>query len=228
MFIDIKNVPESERPRERLLSRGVSSLSAIELITVILGNGVQGNSVMDLSAKLFSKFGDLSSIGKLSVEEIIAIKGIGIAKACQIVAVFEIARRFSSGSFLKRHELNSTKAVYNFIKPYITSRQKEHFIVVCLDSRRRFLGVDNISIGTINQSIVHPREVFKPAINRNASFVVLVHNHPSGDVNPSLDDLTTTERLVDAARMIGIPIVDHVIVSDDGYLSLRDNSLSKY
>jgi DNA repair protein RadC len=228
MFIDIKNVPEAERPRERLLARGVSSLSAVELVTVILGNGMQGASVGELSANVFSKFGDLSSIGKLSVEEMLSIKGIGLAKACKLVAVFEVARRFSSGSIIKRHELKSTKDVYSFVKPYIISRQKEHFIVVCLDARRRFLGVDNISIGTVNQSLVHPREVFKPAINRNASYVVLVHNHPSGDVNPSLDDINTTERLVDAARMIGIPIIDHVIVSDEGYLSLKDNSRIKF
>lgn len=228
MFIDFKELPESERPRERLLARGAASLSALELITLVLGSGSQSNPVGELSSKLLGKFGDFTSLAKLSVEEVLSIKGIGLAKACQIVAMFEVARRFSSGTVIRSREFKSTKDLYNFVKPYISSRQKEHFIVICLDSRRRFLGVDNISIGTISQSLVHPREVFKPAINRNASFVVLVHNHPSGDVNPSIDDISTTERLIEAARTIGIPIVDHLIVSDLEYLSLRDSSYIKF
>ena len=225
----LKDLPFEERPRERLLLKGSSSLSAIELMALILGRGVPGESVINLSERILAKFGDLHNLGKISAQEFLSIDGIGVAKACQIVAAFEIARRISGGNLaLKSREYQKTEDIYKLVKPYLMSRQKEHFIIICLDSRKRLIGIDNISIGTINQSLVHPREVFKAAVNRSASYIILAHNHPTGDVSPSLDDITTTQRLVDASYMMGIPIVDHIIVSDQGYLSLRDEEYISY
>lgn len=220
--LNLKDLPFEERPRERLLMKGVASLSAIELLAIILGRGVPGESVVSLSSTLISKFGNLSSISKVSVEEFLSIKGMGIAKSCQLVASFELARRISGGSFIKSQIYNKSADIYKLIKPYLMSREKEHFLVVCLDSRRRLISIENLSIGTVNQTLVHPREVFKAAIAKQASFIVLAHNHPSGDTNPSLDDMQITERLIEASKLMGIPIVDHLIVSDREFLSFKD------
>ncbi len=189
----LKNLPICERPRERLLQKGVSSLSGVELLALVLERGFPGESVLDISINMLGKFGDLNSMRSASIEDLLSIEGIGIAKACQISAVFEIARRVSGGVQLKSQEYTKSDDVYRLIKPYLISRQKEHFMVICLDSRRKLLGIDNISIGTVNQSLVHPREVFKSAISKSASYIILAHNHPSGDVSPSIDDISTTD-----------------------------------
>ena len=220
--LNLKDLPLEERPRERLLAKGVASLSAVELLAIILGKGVPGESIISLSSNLISKFGGLSNIGKISVEEFISIKGLGVAKSCQLVASFELARRISGGTFNKSKVYSSATDVYKLIRPYLMSREKEHFLIVCLDSRRRLISIDNLSIGTVSQILVHPREVFKPAIIKSASYVILAHNHPSGDTSPSFEDLQVTERLIEASKLLGIPIIDHLIVSDANYLSFKD------
>ena len=220
--INLKDLPLEERPRERLLMKGAASLSAVELLSIILGKGVPGESVVNLSSNIVSKFGDLNSISKVSVEEFLPLKGMGLAKAAQLVASFELARRISGGSFIKSKIYSSSQDIYKLIKPYLMSREKEHFLVICLDTRRRLISIENLSIGTINQSLVHPREVFRVAIAKAASYIVLAHNHPSGDTSPSLDDVNTTQRLIEASRLVGIPIIDHLIVSDTDFLSLKD------
>ena len=227
-IMNLKDLPIEERPRERLLMKGSASLSAVELLSVILGKGVPGESVISLSSNLVSRFGDLNSISKVSVEEFLPIKGMGVAKACQLVAAFELARRISGGSFMKSRVYSHAADIYKLIKPYLMSREKEHFLIVCLDSRRRLISIENLSIGTVNQAIVHPREVFRPAIAKSAAFIVLAHNHPSGDTNPSLDDMQVTDRLVEASKLVGIPIIDHLIVSDKEFLSFKDEEYIGY
>lgn len=220
--LKLKDLPAEERPRERLLIKGAASLSAVELLAILLGRGVPGESVVNLASNLIAKFGDLNSISRVSVEEFLPVKGMGLAKATQIVAAFELARRISGGAFIKSKVYSNSLDIYKLIKPYLMSREKEHFLVICLDTRRRLISIENLSIGTINQSLVHPREVFRAAIAKSASYIVLAHNHPSGDTNPSLDDVHTTERLIEASRLVGIPIIDHLIVSDKEFLSLKD------
>lgn len=202
--------------------KGAASLSASELLAVILGMGVPGESVVSIASKLIARFGDLNQLSRVSVEEFLSIKGMGIAKACQLVASFELARRISGGVFLKSKIYEASKEMYMLVKPYLMSREKEHFLIICLDVRKRLISIENLSIGTVSEVLVHPREVFKAAISKSASFIVLAHNHPSGDLNPSLDDLEITERLIKVAKVIGIPIIDHLIVSDKEYLSFKD------
>src|SRR3990167_690089 len=175
----IKNLPEEERPRERLLLKGPSALSTSELLAIVIGRGAPGISAVMLSQKIISAFGDLNSLCKVSATELLAFNGVGLAKACQILAVAEISRRLSGAPVLKSQIYSSSKSIY------------------------------------------HPREVFKVAINRRASFIVIAHNHPSGDTSPSSEDLAVTHRLVAVSQTIGIPILDHIIVSDSGYMSFK-------
>lgn len=221
--IGIKDLPVAERPRERLLLVGTGSLSLSELLSVILGQGAPRRPVNELSNYLLNVMGGLNGLGKSNVEELIAIYGIGLAKACRLVASLELARRFS-GSSAAHSNLNlDTKAVYELLKPFLLHKQKEYFMVISLDARRNLIGVDSVTVGTINESIIHPREVFKAAINRRASAIFIAHNHPSGDVSPSNEDILATKRLVKTSHTIGIPILDHIIFSDIDYLSMKES-----
>lgn len=217
----IKSLPGEERPRERLLLKGPSALSTSELLAIVIGKGAPGISAVMLSQRIISAFGDLNALCKVSVPELLSFNGVGLAKACQILAIGEITRRLSGSPVLMSQIYSSSNSIYNLIKPHLVNKDREHFLVVALDSRRRLIAIDNISIGTINQSLVHPREVFKVAINRRASYIVIAHNHPSGDTSPSSEDLAVTQRLVSVSHTIGIPILDHLIVSDSGYLSFK-------
>ncbi len=221
VFPSIKTLPIEERPRERLLSRGVSSLSSMELISIILSSGGSKNSLSEITRTLIDKYGDFKKLANTSVEELMSVNGLGLAKACQLVACFEIARRIDTNIAFRSKIYETIDELYALVKPFLLNREKEHFIVVALDSRRRLIGLENISIGTINQTIVHPREVFKVGISKSASYLMIAHNHPSGDHTPSADDITVTQRLVTASKTIGIPILDHIIVSDNGYTSLK-------
>lgn len=219
--VTIKSLPELDRPRERLFTKGPSFLSNTELLSIILGKGFRGRSVNLLSEQVLSMFNGLTGLKKVSTSELFSIKGIGLAKACQIVACIEISRRLSESPVIRSNPIDSSDKVYELIRPYLLSRQKEHFILVSLDSRKKLIAIDNISIGSLDHTIVHPREVFKTAINRRAASVILAHNHPSGDPEPSIDDITITERLISVSLTIGIPIIDHIIVGEGGYISLK-------
>lgn len=217
-----KNLPKDERPRERLLSLGSAALTNSELLALILNKGFKGQPVNILSQNILSNIGDIFALKRLSIGEILSQKGIGVAKACELMACVELARRLSGAPVLRSEEYTSSKKIYDLIRPYLEDKQTEHFLIVTLDARYHLIAMDNISIGTVNQSLVHPREVFKAAINRRASFIILAHNHPSGDSNPSKEDLIVTEKLMSISKVIGIPIIDHVIIGDSNYMSLKD------
>jgi DNA repair protein RadC len=220
--VKLKNLPKDERPRERLLSLGSAALTNSELLALILNKGYKGQPVNILSQNILSSVGDIFALKRLSIGEILSLKGVGVAKACELMACVELARRLSGAPILRSEEYTSSKKVYDLIRPYLEDKQTEHFLIVTLDARYHLIAMDNISIGTVNQSLVHPREVFKAAINRRASFIILAHNHPSGDSNPSKEDLIVTEKLMSISKVIGIPIIDHVIVGDSNFMSLKD------
>ncbi len=220
----IHDLPKEERPRERMVSFGEQALSTQELLQVILGRGVAGESVSVTAQKLLSKFGSLQKLSEASIEELSLIKGIGLAKATQIKAVFEIGHRLSTQiPSYKSKELTDPKKVYQLIKNKLKDNRKERFYIIVLNSRN--YSVAEISVGTLNASIVHPREVFAEAIKNNAASVIFVHNHPSGDCEPSEYDLTTTKRLLEAGKILGIEVADHVIVAKNNYYSFKDNGL---
>ena len=220
----IHDLPKEERPRERLAKFGESALSAQELLQLILGRGVAGESVAVMAQKLLTQFGSLQKLAEASIEELSLIKGIGLAKAAQIKATFEIGRRLSNQTPpYKSKELTDSKKVYQLMKSKLKDYHKEHFYIIALNSRGH--SIAEVSIGSLNASIVHPREVFAEAIKNKAASVIIVHNHPSGDPEPSEDDLTTTKRLVEAGKILGIEVIDHIIVTKKGFLSFKDKNL---
>ena len=208
----IHDLPKEERPRERLVKFGEQSLSAQELLQVILGRGIANESVAVTAQKLLSQFGSLQKLAEASIEELSLIKGIGLAKATQIKAVFEIGRRLSTQTpSYKSKELTDPKKVYRLIKSKLKDYHKEHFYIIALNSRNH--SIAEVSVGSLNASIVHPREVFAEAIKNKAASVIFAHNHPSGDPEPSEDDLTITKRLIEAGKILEIEVVDHIIVT---------------
>ena len=217
----IHDLPADERPRERLVKFGEQALSAQELLQLILGRGIAGESVVVTAQKLLSQFGSLQRLAEASIEELSLIKGIGLAKAAQIKAAFEIGRRLSTQAApYKSKELTDPEKVYRLIKSKLKDYHKEHFYIIVLNSRN--WSVAEVSIGSLNASIVHPREVFAEAIKNKAASVIFVHNHPSGDPEPSEGDLVITKRLVEAGKILEIEVVDHIIVTRNSFLSFKE------
>lgn len=220
----INDLPKEERPRERLVKFGEQALSAQELLQIILGRGIAGESVVVTAQKLLSQFGSLQKLAEASIEELSSVKGIGPAKATQIKAVFEISRRISTQTPpYKSKELSDPKKVYELIKGKLKNYHKEHFYIITLNSRNH--SIAEVSVGSLNASIVHPREVFAEAIKDKASSVIFSHNHPSGDPEPSEDDLITTKQLTEAGKILDIEVVDHIIVTKNSYFSFKDGNL---
>jgi len=225
----IHDLPKSERPRERLKKMGSEALSAQELLALILGRGVRGESVSMIAQKLLSYFGSLEGIMNASLEDLQNVKGLGLAKASQLKACFEIARRVFTKNEIdeeaKQKEITSAKEVYGLVKSKISNYTKEHLVVLAFDSRNKFLGMDTVSVGTLNANLIHPRETFNTAIRRHAAQIIVAHNHPSGDPEPSEDDLEITKRLVEAGKILGIEVVNHIIVVKDSFFSFKDKKL---
>ncbi|TRZ77561.1 JAB domain-containing protein [bacterium] len=220
----IHDLPEEERPRERLIKLGERALSVPELLQLILGRGIAGESVAITSQKLLSQFGSLQKLSEANIEELSEIKGIGLAKAAQIKAVFEIGRRINTQTVpYKSKELIDPKNVYQLMKSKLKNYHKEHFYLIILNSRN--WSVEEVSIGSLNTSIVHPREVFAEAIKNKAASVIFVHNHPSGNPEPSESDLVTTKKLVEGGKILGIEVLDHVIITKKTFLSMKEKGL---
>lgn len=220
----IHDLPKEERPRERLIKFGEQALSVQELLQLILGRGTVGESVVVTAQKLLTHFGSLQKLADASIEEMSTIKGIGLAKAAQIKAAFEIGRRLSTQTLsYESKELNDPEKVHKLVRSRLKDYNKEHFYLIVLNSRN--CSINEVSIGTVNANLVHPREVFAEAIKNKAASVILAHNHPSGDPEPSEDDLEITKRLVEAGKILGIEVVDHVIITKTGFISFKEKNL---
>ena len=220
----INDLPKEERPRERLVKFGEQALSVQELLQLILGRGIAGESVVITAQKLLSQFGSLQKLAEASIEELFSVKGIGLAKATQMKAAFEIGRRLSTQATpYKSKELTDPEKVYRLIKNKLKDYHKEHFYIIVLNSRN--WSVAEVSMGSLNASTVHPREVFAEAIKNKAASVIFVHNHPSGDPEPSEGDLITTKRLVEAGKILEIEVIDHIIITNNNFLSFKEHKL---
>jgi len=222
----IHDLPVSERPRERLQKFGVEALSVQEILAIILGRGTAGESVTVTVQRLLSQFGNLNGIANASIEELSKVKGIGIAKASQIKASFELAnRRGDYVELLDKQPMVNPDKVFNMVKSKLKDKKKEYFLTLLLTTRNQLIKTAEISIGSLDTSIVHPREVFKEAIAASAASLILVHNHPSGDPKPSEDDISLTRRLIETGEIIGIEVLDHLIVGDERYVSLKKEGI---
>lgn len=217
----IKNLDRIEQPREKLLKYGVEKLGEAELLAILLRTGTEGKNVLVLARELLKKFPG-TSLATASVENLQKVKGVGEVKALEIVACLELGRRLLKD---KQTELVlSPRAVAEQMSAERISK-KEHFVVFFLDTQNQIVRKELVSIGTLNASLIHPREVFEPAIRYVASHIIVAHNHPSGSLEPSDEDLSVTKRLVDAGRLLGIQLLDHVIVTPTGYISLKEQNL---
>jgi DNA repair protein RadC len=218
----IPSWPASERPRERLLSKGPEALSDAQLLAILLRTGRRDSSAVAVAMELLERVGGLSGLVKSGVEELCAIEGVGRAKAAQLKAALEIGRRSLATPLSTGMRLSSSADLFRHFYPLLRDHKQELFKVILLDAKNTIVKETTVSEGTLTLSIVHPREVFTQAIRESAAGVIFVHNHPSGDPTPSREDRHLTDRLVAAGRLLGIAVLDHVIIGDGRYVSFAD------
>jgi len=221
----IHDLPKPERPRERLQKFGPEALSAQELLALVIGRGIPKKSVMSIAQELLMRFGNIKAISQATIEELSQIKGIGLAKAAQIKACFELGKREDLEPEVKDFDVKNPEGVVKAIRASIKDKAKEHFKLILLNPRNKIIGISTISVGILNASLVHPREVFKDAIMHSAASVVLAHNHPSGDPEPSEDDLKITKKLVESGKILGIEVIDHIVIGKNNFCSFKERGL---
>lgn len=217
----IKDLPKVERPREKLIQYGPEKLSNSELLAILLGSGKKGENVIELANKILKKF-KAESLPNLSFDDLKNYSGLGPAKACEIVACFELGKRLLKDK--KATLIMSPKEVWEELKD-IRDNKKEHFIAFFLDTRNQVIKREVVSVGSLNANLVHPREVFEPAVRDLAAQIILAHNHPSGDPEPSEDDLLLTKKLVESGKILGIEVFDHIIVAKDSFFSFKNKGI---
>jgi DNA repair protein RadC len=218
----IRDFPQDERPRERFVQNGPQSLSNHELIAILLRTGTKDESVLQLSNRLLTNFEGLRMLKAATLEEMMEIKGIGQAKAIQILAAVEIGRRIANLKNEDRYVIRSPEDGANYVMNDMRFLSQEHFVCLYLNTKNQVLHKQTIFIGSLNASIVHPREVFREALKRSAASIICLHNHPSGDPAPSKEDIEVTKRLVECGKMIGIEILDHLIIGENKFVSLKE------
>ena len=224
MTVMVRDLPAEERPREKLIQQGAASLSDTELLAILLRTGTSSVSVLHLAEEVLAKYQDkgLVAIMNISPQEIATVHGVGLAKAATIVAAVELGRRLSTKAAQKLEKIEGPEDVARYASPILRFGQKEHFLVMLLDVRNRVLAMPTISIGSLTASVAHPREIFREAIRYSAANMILIHNHPSGDPTPSREDVQITKQMMKAGEIMGIPVLDHVIIAGDGFLSLKE------
>jgi DNA repair protein RadC len=221
----VKDWPKDERPRERLIKYGAENLSDAQLLAIILRTGGAGKGVVALGMELLDRFKGLKEIDCASIADLSSVKGIGTAKIAQLKAAFALGKRLMSESHDGDATFSSSRAVHSYFAPRLKNLKKEIFLSLLLDTKNRLIREVRVTEGTLTNSLIHPREAFREAIRESAAAVIFVHNHPSGDPEPSRDDLAVTERLKATGDIVGINVLDHVIVGDGKYVSLRERGI---
>ena len=226
MKINFKNIPNEDKPRERLYELGSENLSNEELLAIILKTGSKKMNVKELSLKLLEVIGDINNFRDIGINYLMQIDGIGKVKAIEIKAALELGRRvFSCGEKLSKINLNSAKLVYNYFFEILCTKNQEFFYSVYVDTKGNYIGKKCLFIGTINSSIVHPREIFKEAYLLSANGIICVHNHPSGDCSPSKEDILITRKIKEISLIHGINLIDHIIIGNGNYYSFYENNM---
>ena len=224
--LKIREMPRDERPREKLAAHGASALTDPELIAILLRTGIRGANAIEVGRKLLMDYGSLRGLSRCTVDELAKINGVGFAKAVQLAAAFDLGQRLARET-LSKQKIDSPELVNELVGPEMRRLRKESLRVVLLDTRYHLIRVEEVSIGSVNESIAHPRDVFRPALVSSAYAVIVVHNHPSGDASPSQTDHSLTRRLAEAAELLQIKLLDHIIIGapteeSPGYFSFKE------
>jgi DNA repair protein RadC len=214
-----------QTPRERMLECGPQALRNDELLAIVLQTGTRHVSVVELSNLVLAHVGGLYGLVDVTLEELVAVPGIGTAKALQIAAAVELGRRIVRKPTDRRVQIRTAADAAEYVMDRMRYLKKEHFVILHLDTKHCVIGEETASVGSLDASIVHPREIFKSAVKRSASAILCVHNHPSGDPTPSPEDVAITRRLMDAGRLLGIDVLDHIVVGDGRFVSLKAQGL---
>jgi len=224
--LKIKDMPQHERPKEKLLTYGAESLSNSELLAIILRTGTQGENVLQLSSRLLSELEGLDGILNSSINDIISIKGIKGGKASQILALSELFKRFRTLKAIKNDiKITSPKELADLLMGEMNDLTQEVLKVILLNTKNVIIGTKDVFKGSLNTSVVHPREIFKQAINKNSASIIICHNHPSGDPTPSKEDVNITLRIKECGNIIGIQLIDHIIIGNNKFVSLKERGL---
>jgi len=218
----IKQMPEASRPRERLAERGAQVLSDQELVAIVLRTGSLQATALELASQMLTQLGGLNRLAAATLQDLVEFRGVGLAKAVQLLAAIELGRRIAAAGPEMRPAIGSPEDASALVMEEMRRLDREVFRILCLNTKNRVIANELISQGSLNASLVHPREVFKTAIRHSSAAILLVHNHPSGDPAPSQEDLGVTRRLLDAARIMDIEILDHIIIGDGRYISLKE------
>ncbi|NLW53039.1 MAG: DNA repair protein RadC [Tissierellia bacterium] len=221
----IKDLSEEKRPMEKLINYGVANLSDKELLAILIGSGTRDHNAIELAQKILEEDFLDNQLLFASVEELMQIKGIGISKSTRIVAGLELGKRLGMIDRYNQISYNNPETVAEYFYSHYQQSSTEEFVVLILDSKNKLIALETISVGTINSTIVHPREVFKGAIKRSANAIILVHNHPSGDPTPSDEDIRITKRLAEVGEIVGIKVLDHIVVGKNRHISLRERNI---
>jgi DNA repair protein radc len=221
----IIDLPENERPRERLFRYGVGALSNSELLAIILRSGSKKENILNLSSRIIKKNGGLNGLLNSSLDDFMKVHGIGRAKAAQLVALIELSKRFRSYKDGDEYKISSPKDAVELVMEEMRSLKQEYLKVIMLNTKNVVIFIRDVSIGSLNSSIVHPREVFCDAIKKSSASIVICHNHPSGDPTPSNEDINITHRLKECGKLLGIDLLDHLIIGNGKYISLKEKGI---
>lgn len=224
--IKIMNIPKEERPIEKLLINGPEVLSNAELLAVILRTGTRGENVISLSTRLLSELEGLNGLLDISISEITSIKGIKNIKASQILAIGELFKRFNTLKLIKENQIISSPSdIAKLLMNEMMNLKQEILKLIMLDTKNNIIGIKDVFKGSLNTSIVHPREIFKEALKKSSSSIIVCHNHPSGDPTPSKEDINITIRLKECSKIIGVDLLDHVIIGKEKFVSLKERGI---
>ena len=224
-YITVKEMPAEERPRERLAHAGPQALSTTELLAIILRTGMGGENVINMSTRILAQYGGLAGLARADFAQLAAVKGLGPAKTAQLLAAFELGRRLTLEAPEERLQIHSPADAAHFLTPLIGHKEQENFVVLYLDTRNRVTDREILYKGSLNTSLVRVAEVFRGAIRRNSAGIIVAHNHPSGDPNPSPEDVALTRRLVKAGKLLEVDLLDHLVIGQNRYVSLRERAL---
>ena len=223
--LKIIDLPSNERPREKLIRYGAGELSNSELLAVVLRCGTKSENIINLCNRLLKETGGLNGLLDFSVKEFMEINGIGEAKAAQLLSIAELSKRFKSFKSGDTIKIKSPKDAVDFLMEEMRYLREEHLKVIMLNTKNIVISVKDVSIGSLNSSIVHPREVFLDAIKKSSASIIICHNHPSGDPSPSKEDIEITKRLIECGKLLGIEILDHLIIGNGIYISLKEKGI---